>query len=293
MSAETRKEWQRRIMRAMRAMEARLDEELRLDAIAREAHFSPYHFHRIFTGMTGESVGACLRRLRLARAAHRLAYGERPVTEVALEAGFEAPEAFTRAFRTAYGMPPSAWREDFREQTRPRDLTELLPPVTSEEPVMELAVTIKRVPPLRVALVRHVGPYDRCEAAWEKLCGMAGRLGLFGPDTRFIGVGHDDPRITPPEKIRYDACLTVPEGYAGTPDLPVAVVGDGDYATAVVKGPYTNLGPAYAWLCGVWGPDSGREFAAGPSMEVYLNDPKTTPPGELLTEIQVPLEPKA
>ena len=67
MSAETRKEWQRRIMRAMRAMEARLDEELRLDAIAREAHFSPYHFHRIFTGMTGESVGAYLRRLRLAR----------------------------------------------------------------------------------------------------------------------------------------------------------------------------------------------------------------------------------
>lgn len=293
MSAETRKEWQRRIMLAMRAMEARLDEEWRLDDIAREAHFSPYHFHRIFTGMTGESVGACLRRLRLARAAHRLAYGDRPVTEVALAAGFEAPEAFTRAFRNAYGMPPSAWREDFREQTRSRDLMELLPPVTREEPMMELAVTIKRVPPLRVALVRHVGPYDQCEAAWEKLCGMAGRLGLFGPDTRFIGVGHDDPRITPPDKIRYDACLTVPERYDGTPDLPVAVVGDGDYATAVVKGPYTNLGPAYAWLCGVWGPDSGREFAAGPSMEVYLNDPKTTPPGELLTEIRVPLEPKA
>lgn len=292
MSEATKRDWQRRIMAAMRAMEAGLDEELSLADIAREAHFSPYHFHRIFTGMTGESVGACRRRLRLARAAHRLLHGQRPVTDVALEAGFEAPEAFSRAFRAAYGLPPSAWREASRERLRPGEVSELLPPIQREEDMMELAVTIKRLPPLRVALVRHVGPYDQCGAAWDKLCGLAGPLGLFGPDTQFLGVGHDDPRITPPEKIRYDACLTVPEGYAGTPDLPVAVIGDGDYATAVVKGPYTNLAPAYAWLCGVWGPDSGREFAAKPSMEVYLNDPKATPPEEWLTEIRVPLEPR-
>ncbi|EFL51416.1 transcriptional regulator, AraC family [Solidesulfovibrio fructosivorans JJ]] len=290
MGTETRKEWQRRIMRAMRFMEARLDEELSLDDIAREAHFSPYHFHRIFTGMTGESVRAYLRRLRLARATHRLSYGKCSVTEVALRAGFEAPEAFTRAFRAAYGMPPSAWRKAFRGRSRPRELSELLPPIIMKERCMELEVTIKRLPPLRVACVRHVGPYDQCEAAWVKLCAEAGKRGLFGPDTKFLGVGHDDPQITPPEKIRYDACLTVPEGFAGTPELPVAVVGDGDYATAVIKGPYTLLAGAYAWLCGVWGPDSGREFAGAPSLEFYLNDPKTTPPEEWLTEICVPLE---
>lgn len=292
MSEETRRDWHRRIVTAMRAMEAGLDVDLSLADIARTAHFSPYHFHRIFTGMTGESVGAFLRRLRLARAAHRLAYGTRPVTDVALEAGFEAPEAFTRAFRTAYGQPPSAWRETFRERGRPRDLSELLPPISEEERIMELNVTIKRLPPLKVALVRHVGPYDQCEGAWEKLCGLAGPLGLFGPHTQFIGLGHDDPRITPPEKIRYDACLTVPEDFAGTSDLPTASIGDGEYATAVVKGPYSGLAGAYAWLCGVWGPDSGREFAAKPSMEVYLNDPKTTAPEDLLTEIRVPLEPR-
>ncbi|WP_428569250.1 MAG: AraC family transcriptional regulator [Solidesulfovibrio sp. DCME] len=292
MSEETRKDWQRRIELAMRAMEAGLDADLSLADIARAAHFSPYHFHRIFTGMTGESVGAYLRRLRLARAAHRLAHGRRSVTDVALEAGFEAPEAFTRAFRAAFGQPPSTWRETFRERERPRNMTDCLPPIQEEERTMELAVTIKRLPPLRVALVRHVGPYDQCGAAWEKLCALAGRLGLFGPDTQCIGVGHDDPRITAPGKIRYDACLTVPEGFAGTPELPVATLGDGEYATAVVTGPYTNLAPAYAWLCGVWGPESGREFAAKPSPEVYVNDPKVTPPEALLTEIRVPLEPR-
>jgi AraC family transcriptional regulator len=290
MSESTTRDWQARIERAMRYMEAYLDEDLDLEAIAKAAHFSPYHFHRIFSGMTGEPVMACLRRLRLARAAHRLAYGVRSVTELALEAGFESPDAFGRAFRAAYGMAPSQWRGQRRDQPPVAGPLDLLPPI-KERWTMDLTVTVKRLPPLRVACVRHVGPYDQCEAAWTRLCGLAGRLGLFGPNTRMIGVGHDDPAITAPEKIRYDACLTVPDGFAGTPELPVAVVGDRDYATAVVKGPYTLLGPAYAWVCGVWGPQSGREFAGAPSLEFYLNDPRQTAPEELLTEIGVPLEP--
>ena len=290
MSERTRTEWQRRVLLAMRAMEAGLDGELSLAEIARAAHFSPYHFHRIFSGMTGETVGACRRRLRLARAAQRLAYGSKSVMEVAFEAGFEAPEAFGRAFRAAFGATPSTWRRQCRDTHA--GLLEFLPPIIKERFTVELSVTVKKLPPLRVACVRHVGPYDQCEPAWNRLCGLVAQYGLFGPDTRFIGVGHDDPEITPPEKIRYDACLTVPDSFSGTPDLPVAVIADAEYACAVVKGPYSLLAPAYAWLCGVWGPESGREFAAAPGLEFYLNDPKTLPPEEWLTEIAVPLEPQ-
>jgi len=291
MSERTRKDWERRVLAAMRVMEAGLDGELSLAAIAEAACFSPYHFHRIFTGMTGETVGACLRRLRLGRAAQRLFYSDQPVTDVAFEAGFESPEAFGRAFRSAYDMSPSAWRHAYRDRKVPPCIPKRIT-VLQELVTMELTVTIKKLPPLKVACVRHVGPYDQCGTAWETLCALAGPLGLFGPAARFIGVGHDCPQITPPEKIRYDACCTVPESFAGTPDLPVAVIGDREYASAVVKGPFTNLAPAFAWLGGVWGPQSGRKFAMGPSLEFYLTDPKTTPPEEYLTEICVPLEPK-
>ena len=156
-----------------------------------------------------------------------------------------------------------------------------LPTLTPEE----------TVPPMRVVSVRHVGPYNTCCAAWATLSQLAGPLGLFGPHTKMIGLGYDDPAITAPEKIRYDACLTVPDDFAGTPELPVSVIDGGEYAMAVVKGPYTNLAPAFAHVCGVWGPDSGREFAGTPSIEFYLNNPGTTPPEELLTEIGVPLAP--
>jgi len=292
MSERTRQDWKKRIEQAMRLMEARLDEEITLEDLAQAAHFSPYHFHRVFSGMTGESVMACLRRLRLARAAHRLAYGSLPVTELALEAGFDSPDAFARAFRAAYGVAPSTWRGQYGDRRPIPEVLDLFPP-RKECPLMELTVVIKKLPPMRVACVRHVGPYEQCCGAWEKLCRLAGEQGLFGPDVRMIGVGYDDPAITPPNKIRYDACITVPDTFAGTSELPVVVIGDGEYATAVVKGPYTNLAPAFAYVCGVWGPDSGREFAGAPSLEFYVNDPGQTPPEELLTEIGVPLAPQA
>ncbi|OLN25363.1 Transcriptional regulator, AraC family [Desulfovibrio sp. DV] len=291
MTTQTQKDWERRVLSAMRVMEAGLDGELPLAAIAAAAYFSPYHFHRVFAGITGETVGACLRRLRLERAAQRLCYSDQPVTNVALEAGFDAPEAFGRAFRSAYSMTPTVWRRVCRERKGPPVIVQRPPIIQEEFMTMELTVTIKKLPPIKVACVRHVGPYDQCEAAWGTLCALAGPLGLFGPTTQFIGIGHDCPQITPPEKIRYDACLTVPESFAGTPDLPVAVIGDREYASAVVKGPYTRLGPAYAWLAGVWGPQSGRQFTAEPSLEIYLNDPKTTPPEEYLTEILLALAP--
>ncbi len=70
-----------------------------------------------------------------------------------------------------------------------------------------MKVEIKDVPKMRVTYVRHVGPYDESKVAWDKLC-HAQSLEL-GPTTQFIGVCYDDPKITPAEKIRYDACVTV------------------------------------------------------------------------------------
>lgn len=116
MRSVTLADYRERMLRVLLHIQENLDRELPLEELAGVAHFSPYHFHRIFSGMTGEPVMACLRRLRLARAAHRLAYGARSVTELALEAGFESPDAFGRAFRAAYGMAPSLWRGQRRDQ---------------------------------------------------------------------------------------------------------------------------------------------------------------------------------
>jgi len=106
MKPKTLESYTERLLTVLVHIQNHLDEELSLDELAAVAHFSPYHFHRIFRGMVGESVREHLRRLRLERAALRLKHGSEPVTSVAFDAGYESHEAFTRAFAALFGVSP-------------------------------------------------------------------------------------------------------------------------------------------------------------------------------------------
>lgn len=289
--------YKERLLKALLYIQRHLDEEIELEALARAAHFSPYHFHRIFRGMMGESVMEHIRRLRLERAAAQLKHGSRAVTRIAFEAGYESHEAFTRAFRTMFGESPSGFRA--REGTAPFIASpsgvhfsaagRVKQYKTSTKGLKTMNVQIKKIEPIRVAFVRHVGPYIQCEKAWGKLCGWAGPKGLIGPGTRFLGISHDDPAVTPPEKIRYDACITVNDRVQPEGEIGVQVIAGGDYAVVLHRGPYENLEKTYARIMGEWLPRSGREAAPDPCFEVYLNSPHETAPEDLMTEIHLPL----
>src|SRR5689334_20842577 len=108
---DTRQTYQQRILDVLVHVQRHLDQELSLDELARVAHFSPYHFHRIFRAMVGESVKEHVRRLRLERAASRLKRTDQPIVRIALDAGYEAHESFTRAFGEMFGVPPARYRE--------------------------------------------------------------------------------------------------------------------------------------------------------------------------------------
>jgi AraC family transcriptional regulator len=84
--------------------------ELRGEHLARRAHLSRFHFDRLVAAALGEAPGMLRRRLLLERAAHRLAGSKDPVIDIAFDAGYGSPEAFTRAFGRAYGVAPSVYR---------------------------------------------------------------------------------------------------------------------------------------------------------------------------------------
>lgn len=144
--------------------------------------------------------------------------------------------------------------------------------------------------PLRVAFVRHVGPYQECGAAWEKLLTFATEHDLFTPETLRIGIGHDNPDVTPPAKLRYDACLTVSDQFQATAEIGVQELPGGEYAVVPLRGPYSALPDAYRWLFEKWLPNSGRQLQCAPCFEVYVTDPTTTLPEASITEIYLPLE---
>ena len=294
--AETIESYRERVLRVLVHIQGRLDEPISLEELAGVANFSPYHFHRIFRGMVGESVKEHVRRLRVERAAQRLRTARQTVLEIALDAGYETHESFTRAFAAMFGDSPSAFRKNHSRQGLGRSPSGVhfapdgkfdFQPAQERRSPME--VSIKRMEKIRLAFIRHVGPYEDLEATWQKLMAWAGPKGLLGPNVRIVGVSHDDPEITPPEKLRYDAAVEAPDGIEAEGEVGIQEIAPGDYAVTTHRGPYQTLVQTYARLCGEWLPASGRELKSGPALEFYLNSPENTPPEELLTDIYMPL----
>lgn len=298
MKTETQKDYEQRILRVLIHVQENLDVDLQLDELASLAHFSPYHFHRIFRGMVGEPVKEHVRRLRLERAAHHLKTTDRSVTAVAFDAGYETHESFTRAFRAMFNDSPSGFREARRASTgvvvssgihySPTGALDSFEPSLSE--VESMNVDVKKVKAMRVAFMRHIGPYDQVGNTWQKFMGFAFSHGLFGPTAKMLAIVHDDPDVTPPERLRYDACMVVGDKFQPEGDVGVQQISGGSYAVTTHHGPYDRLGETYAALMGQWLPAHNREPTDAPCFEVYLNNPQQTPPEDLRTEVYVPLE---
>jgi len=296
MKTETQRDYEERILRVLVHIQTNLDEALDLEALANLANFSPYHFHRVFRGMVGEPIMEHVRRLRLERAAYQLKLTNESVTNIAFDAGYETHEAFTRAFRSMFDDSPSGFRERHQPipvrharsgvHYRPDGAVEGFEALCDE--VSKMDVRVEDVKPFRVAFMRHVGPYSEVAALWQKFAGWAFSRGLFGKG-KVLSVTHDDPDVTPPEKLRLDACIEVDGSFQPEGEVGVQEVRGGKYAVATHKGPYDGLAATYCALYGQWLPANNHQPAKAPCFEVYLNNPQFTKPEDLVTDVYVPI----
>lgn len=147
-------------------------------------------------------------------------------------------------------------------------------------------VTITTQPELRVAGIRHIGPYHEIGGEFARLGSIAGTPPA---GAQMIAIFHDDPETTPADRLRSDAAMTLPAGVRAANGLIEQRLRAGRYASYVHRGSYAELPGAWARLRKEWLPAHGHR-AASPSYEIYLNNPMTTPKTELLTEIFVRLE---
>lgn len=298
MKPATRSFYEDAVQRVIEQIVMHLDDALSLEGLAQTAGLSPFHFHRVFRGMVGETPLELSRRLRLERAAWRLAYSDAPITEIAFDAGYETHEAFTRAFRSLYNTSPTG----FRAMPHPRielaagcgvhfsasgRVAAFVPRDTGGQ---HMDVAIKDMPAVRVATVPHVGPYNQIDSAFGKLGAIAGPAGLFQhPEAAMIGIYYDDPQTTPASELRSEAGIRVAEDVTLPSGLQDQRLSAGKYAVATHIGPYEQLGDVWARFLGEWLPQSGHRIRPGASYELYLNDPTQVPASELRTEIYQPI----
>jgi len=101
-----------RMQRVLAYIDQHLDGDLDLETVSRVAAFSKFHFHRQFTATFELSVHRYVQLARMKRASYQLAYRDaQSVTDIAMEAGYDAPDAFARAFRQRFGQSPSSFRK--------------------------------------------------------------------------------------------------------------------------------------------------------------------------------------
>jgi AraC family transcriptional regulator len=151
-------------------------------------------------------------------------------------------------------------------------------------------VAIKQMPAYRVGTIRHTGPYNQIPAAFARLGAIAGPAGLFQhPGAAMLAIYHDDPESTPPDQLRSDAGISIPGGVPVPAGLVEQHLPAGEYACTLHVGPYEGLGDTWLRLLGEWLPASGRRMGAGPSYELYLNNPMQVAKEDLRTELYIHL----
>jgi AraC family transcriptional regulator len=225
--------------------------------------------------------------------------GAKQVIQVALDAGYEAHAAFTRAFKAAYGVSPA----EFRRATGPivmlaapsgvhfRQGVPLITFNTNHITTKVMKVITKNIKPMRVAYLRHVGPYENVRQVGFDLMARLSADKRIRKRSAFIGIGHDNPSVTPASELRYDACFTVDEQYEPKKPVELQTIAGGDYAVAK-NCPFGKIRDAYQYLFGKWLPRSSRELRPAPSFVMLMNARDAVARREQRYDIYTPLQPK-
>ena len=265
-----------------------LAEDLSVERLSRVANFSKFHFHRQFSQYAGISVTRYIQLMRLKRASYRLAFGDVRIIDIAMEAGFENPESFSRAFKNVFGQTPSQFRK--RPAWRPWHEHYRFP---SRERRQIMDVKIVDFPQTRVAALEHHGPSEGVNDSaklfieWRKTTGHSPVK-----TSKTFGVAYDDPDTTPPEDFRFDICGSVTG--AIPEDNPQGVVNKmipgGRCAVVRHFGSHQRIGEVAYFLYRDWLPESGEELRDFPLFFSYRNLMPETPEHELVTDVYLPLK---
>jgi AraC family transcriptional regulator len=282
------------MQRVLDHIDGHADEALDVEALSGIAAFSKYHFHRQFSELFGVTVHRYLRLVRLKRASYRLAFRDAPILEVALDGGYEAPEAFSRAFRQHFGQTPSA----FRKEPKWFPWHRAFAPIETARRICTAAFKSEQVrivdfPETAVAILEHrgdarrVGDSIRRFIGWRKRVGLPPRISA----TFNILLLHADPGNVAPDDYRLDLCAATDQPIAPNEEGVIAgTIPSGRCAVLRLIGSSDNLQPAINFLYADWLPGSGEELRDFPVHAQRIRFFPDVPETDAVTDIFLPLK---
>lgn len=253
--------YQARMRRVLDHIDRHLDENLSLDILSGVAAFSKHHFHRQFGATFGMSAHRFVQLARMKRASYRLALrDDANVTEIALDAGYEAPDAFARAFRECVGQAPSAFRKSPDWESWLAALEPLDRARSANMAYSLNDVTVREFPATPVAILTHRGDPARVYETVRRFIDWRRAAGLGREIAATFTIFPCDPRTTPPEEFRLDLCAATNRPIeTDALGVTAGLLPGGRCAVLRVIGSSENLERPALFLYRDWLPASGEE----------------------------------
>jgi AraC family transcriptional regulator len=267
-----------------------LDKEFSLDHLSELANFSKFHFTRQFSAYTGISVFKFIQLMRLKRASYSIAFFKNTrIIDIALDAQFESPESFSRAFKNSFGQTPTQFR---KEPEWPAWHAKFQFSLPISEGAKTMNVKIVDFKKIKVALLEHRCSPDRVFETASKFIEWR-KQSTLSPvkSSNTYGIAYDDPKTTDPGNFRFDICGSivgdVPENPQG---VKTGYIPSGRCAVIRHQGSHDNIDQHVHYLYGEWLPKTDEELRDFPCFFHYLNLINDVEECELLTDIYLPLK---
>jgi len=275
-------DYTQRIDRVIDHLRENLHRPVKLAELAEVACFSEFHFHRIFSAVTGETVNNFTQRLRVEKAARLLRYSAQSLTQIALECGFSAPATFSRAFRGVYETSPSQFRRsgEIKNSKIRKELfqkQDYLLPFSAAEKKALFPVKLVDLPRRRVTYIRVTNACadGRVLAAFRTMIEWARSQDVSRQGVLF-GMSADDPHVTPRPLYRYEVCLASTVALAAPKGMSKLTMPAMRYAVTRVSGDLRKVATAWDYLYRGWLINSEYEPEHAPALEIFLDKDHAT-----------------
>jgi AraC family transcriptional regulator len=291
-----------RINRVFEYIEKNLDAELSLATIADIAFFSPFHFHRIFKAITGETLNEYITRRRVEKAALELLYKNVSVSEIFVKYGFADNSSFTRTFKKFYGVSPTEFKKQnpnrfskIRQldskngQTYP-DRDQYICAINNLKNWIQMnaKIKIREMQKMELACVPAIG-HNNIAAAYQKLMLWAAPLGLLNENTKMLTVYHDSFKVTEADRVRTEACMVLNQPVKATGEVKLSTIEKGKFIVGSFEIVLDDFEKSWTGLF-IWMNENGYKKADRNLFELYHNNFNDHPEKKAIVDFYLPVE---
>jgi len=295
-------DYRNRINRVFEFIDENLDEDLSLKTVSEIAFFSPFHFHRVFKFVTGETLNEYVTRRKIEKSALDLLHKNITATELAHKFGFSDNSSFSRTFKKFFGISPTEFKK--QNPNRHSKIRQLESKNGQDYPEyekyiciidnlknwikMNANIKIKEIPKMELAYVSSIGPQN-LGTAYGKLMQWATPKGLMNDQTKMVTIYHDSFKVTQADKVRMSACIlldkpTETKGEIGTTSIEggKCIVGNFEIGLNEFEKSWTGL---FLWMN-----ENGYTKGDREPFEIYHNNFNEHPERKAIVDFCIPIE---